>query len=361
MAAKSRRTKLPSITRLPSGAYHTRVTYTDTDGKRKAISITDYDYNTVVLRAAEAMADRKQDKVDKQQGKVSMSLAEAIEAYIDSKSAVLSPSTMRSYRTIHRNYLKTIMDRRVSDITQAMIQTAINIEAMTHSPKTVRNIHGLLSAVMQVYRPDLILHTTLPQKKKPTISVPTEEDIKKLFDLTNGTDMEIPVLLGAVCGMRRGEIGALTWDSIDFNKGTITIDQSLVLSDDHEWIEKTTKTTAGTRTIRMIPMISTVLQRHHEATEGKGDYITIRPDLISNRFYNLIRRSDLPQYRFHDLRHYTVSVMLSLGVPPNYIAGYVGHDGTRMVETVYGHLMTSRKTTVEDQMQVYFEGVFKPK
>ena len=76
--AKTRKTKLPTITQLPSGAYHTRVTYTDTDGKRKALSITDYDYNTVLVRAAEAVADRKQDKVDKAQGRTSMSLRESM-------------------------------------------------------------------------------------------------------------------------------------------------------------------------------------------------------------------------------------------------------------------------------------------
>ena len=218
----------------------------------------------------------------------------------------------------------------------------------------MRNIHGFLTAVLQTYRPDFVLHTTLPQKKKPSISIPTEDEIKKLFEMTDGTDLYIPVLLAAVCGMRRSEIAALTWDRVDFKKGIIIINQALVLGDDHEFIEKTTKTTAGTRTIRMIPLVSSALQRHKAENPTSDGYITIRPDLISNRFYNLIRKSDLPNYRFHDLRHYTVSVMLSLNVPKNYIADYVGHETENMIDQVYGHIMQSRKTTVEDQMQDYF-------
>lgn len=352
---KKRNTKLPAIKQLPSGAYHASVySHTDADGKRHYESFTGYDYSQVLLQVAQFKADKKQDKIDRATGKIKMTLGEAMEKYMDSKSAVLSPATIRSYRTIIRNYLQVLQTVHVDELTRDQVQVAINQESMAHSPKTVRNIHGFLTAVLQVYRPDFVLHTTLPQKKKPSISIPTEDEIKKLFAMTEGTDLYIPVLLGAVCGMRRGEIGALTWDSIDFDKGTITIDQALVLGEDHEWIEKTTKTTAGTRTIRMIPLVAGTLKKAKEESSSTDGYITIRPDLISNRFYNLIRKSDLQNYRFHDLRHYTVSVMLSLNIPQNYIAGFVGHGSTRMIETVYGHLMASKKTSVEDQMQDYF-------
>jgi integrase len=352
---KKRNTKLPAIKQLPSGAYHASVySHTDADGKRHYESITGFDYNKVLLEVAQFKADKKQDKIDRATGKIKMTLGEAMEKYMESKSAVLSPATIRSYRTIIRNYLQVLQTVHVDDLTRDQVQVAINQESMAHSPKTVRNIHGFLTAVLQVYRPDFVLHTTLPQKKKPSISIPTEDEIKKLFAMTEETDLYIPVLLGAVCGMRRGEIGALTWESIDFEKGTITIDQALVLGEDHEWIEKTTKTTAGTRTIRMIPLVANALKNAKEESTSTDGYITIRPDLISNRFYNLIRKSDIPNYRFHDLRHYTVSVMLSLNVPQNYIAGFVGHGSTKMIETVYGHLMASKKTSVEDQMQDYF-------
>ena len=67
-----------------------------------------------------------------------------------------------------------------------------------------------------------------------------------------------------------------------------------------------------------------------------------------------MRRNGLPEYRFHDLRHYTVSVMLALNIPKKYIADYVGHESENMIDEVYGHIMASKKTSVEDQMQEYF-------
>lgn len=356
MAKKKKAAGLPAIKQLPSGAWHTRIyTYTDDTGKAHYESITDYDYNQVLLRAAQMKADKLQERSVQPESRLTLQVA--MEKYIESKSAVLSPSTVRSYRTIVRNYLQELRPMLVKDITREQVQVAINREALSLSPKTVRNIHGFLVAVMQVHRPDFVLHTTLPQKKKPSIVIPTEEDIKRLFDLTRDTELELPVILAACCGMRRSEIAALTWDRVDFTAGTITIDQALVLDDEREFVQKTTKTVAGTRVIRMIPYVAAALAKKKESCTDLGGYITIRPDLISNRFYNLIRKNKFPEYRFHDLRHYTVSVMLSLNVPKKYIADFVGHETEAMIDQVYGHVMASKRTSVEDQLEEYFRAV----
>lgn len=353
MPKKKKNAGAPIIRQLPSGAWNARVfSHTDDSGKRHYESITGHDYNDVLLRAVQFKADKRQDSRDR--GKNKLTLEEAMLKYIDSKSAILSPSTLLSYRAIARNYLAELRASPIHDITRDQVQVAINQESLSLSPKTVRNIHGFLVAVMQVYRPDFILHTTLPQKRKPSISIPTEEDIKRLFEITSNTDMEIPILLAACCGMRRSEIAALTWDHVNFMNNTITIKQALVLDDDHKFVQKSTKTIAGTRTIRMIPIISNALARKWEEASDQSSYITINPDLISNRFYRLIRKNGFPNYRFHDLRHYTVSVMLSLNVPKKYIADYVGHETDDMIDQVYGHIMASKKHSVEDQLQDYF-------
>lgn len=51
--------------------------------------------------------------------------------------------------------------------------------------------------------------------------------------------------------------------------------------------------------------------------------------------------------------------MLSLNIPKKYIVDYVGHETENMIDKVYGHIMQSKKTSVEDQMQDYFESVMK--
>ena len=311
-------TKLPAIKQLPSGAYHASVySHTDANGKRHYESITGFDYNQVLLEVAQFKADKKQDKLEQAIAGTKLTVADAMDQYIDSKSAILSPSTIASYKAIRRNNLLNLQPLLITKVTQELVQISINKEAMNKPPKTVRNIHGFLAAVLQVYRPDLNLHTTLPQKVK-------------------------------------AEIAALTWKDVDFGKNTIKIKKALVMDDDNELIEKTTKTTAGTRTIRMFPVVSETLINYKEAHPDDGGYISIRPDIISHRFEKLVKRTGIQHYRFHDLRHYTVSVMLSLNIPKNYIADFVGHETENMIDKVYGHIMQSRKTSVEDQMQEYF-------
>lgn len=358
MPKKTRNTGIPKITQLPSGAYHATVySYTDEDGKRHYESFTGYDYNQVMLDIVNFKNDKKTRRIDDSLGNTKLTVASAMDQYIESKSAILSPSTIHSYKIIRRNSLLSLQKLQVKHVTQELVQIAINQEAMNKTPKTVRNIHGFLSAVLQVYRPDLVLRTTLPQKTKVEITIPTDEEIKSLLEAAKDTDMELPLLFAACCGMRRSEIAALTWNDIDFSKNTITIKKALVANDDNELIEKTTKTTASTRVIRMFPVVSEALSRYKETHPDTGGYITIRPVSITQRFEKLVKRTGVHRCRFHDLRHYTVSVMLSLNIPKNYIANFVGHETENMIDKVYGHIMQSKKTSVEDLMQDYYQKI----
>ena len=350
---KKRNTRLPAIKQLPSGAYHAKVySHTDADGKRRYESFTSFDYNTVLLEVAQFKADKKRDKIEG--AKKSPTLGEAMTEFVSMKTGVLSPTTLRLYQGFAKNHFDDLRNTPIDKITPAQIQVEINKISITRSPKTVRNLHGFLSSVFSIYRPDFTFATTLPQKKKSEITVPTEEDVRRLFEISVGTDLEIPILLAACCGLRRSEICAIKWGNIDFARNTISINHAVVINDKNDFVEKTTKTAAGTRTIRMFPLVSDALKTYKETHPDTGDYIAPRPNIISNQFPRLLKKHDLPHYRFHDLRHYTVSVMLSLNIPKKYIADYVGHESENMIDKVYGHIMASKKTSVEDQMQEYF-------
>ena len=148
---------------------------------------------------------------------------------------------------MRRGSLTGLMDQKVMTITQDMIQNAINKESLRKSPKSVRNIHGLLSAVLKHYRPEFALNTTLPQKVPPKIYIPSEEDVKRVIKQVEGTDMEIPVLLAAFGPMRRGEICAL--DSNHINGNIVHVEYSLALNENNEWVKKPPKSTSGDRYI----------------------------------------------------------------------------------------------------------------
>lgn len=352
---------LPTIKQLPSGSWHAKVyTHTDENGKRHYKSFTNLDKKKLVLELAQFKADKKEARIEAASGHLDLTLREAMTEYIESKSAVSSPTTIKGYRDIRDNHLQDIIGIRITDITQQLIQVSVNREAARYSPKTVRNAYALFTATMSFFLPGTAFHTTLPQKEKNEVVIPTEEEVTLLVDEAKGKPIYLPLLLGACCGLRRSEIAALTWSDIDLNAGTIRVARALVVDDTGHFVEKGTKTSAGTRTVRLFPLVLDELRRLKEESPDNdpSKRITISPNQITRHFSRLQNDTGTRHYRFHDLRHYCVSVMLSLNIPKNYIANYVGHESEHMIDSVYGHIMASRKTAVEDLMQDYYSKIF---
>lgn len=356
MAKKINRTKLPKIVQLPSGAYHTRLfSHKDENGKPVYCSITHPDYDEVVRLAAQFKVDKKHERIKKRTEGQKITLGEAMDKYIESKDAVLSPATIREYKRMRRTYLQDIINMPVFDITQEIIQQEINALSRELAPKSVRNVHGFIVPVLTMCRPELKLTTTLPQKVKPDIRIPTAEEMSKVFAYVKGTDMEIPVYLAACCGLRRSEIIAIDVErDLDLDKQTLTIREAIVVDENNEEVRKKTKTPAGKRTIRLFPFVLDAIKRAGITT---GPLVDLKGYQIYNKWRWIRTRLKLPKYRFHDLRHYAVSVMLALNIPKNYIADYVGHDTENMIDNVYGHIMRERKTSFVDMLQNYFTNV----
>lgn len=287
-----------------------------------------------------------------------MTLGEAIDAYIAVKSSVLSPSTIKNYKAFRRTGMQHLMGVPLQRITQSDLQAAINVEAATLAAKTVRNHYGVITATMAMYVPNIRMNITLPQRQKPDICIPAEKDIKLILNAAKDTPMDAPLHLAACCGMRRGEICALKWSDINFKKNTLTIRSAVVYDENEQLVEKAPKTKAGKRTVYMLPVVADSLKRTKATQEAEGEkssnVVPLTPAAMINRFIRLQTKLDIPKFRFHDLRHYTVSVMLLLNIPKKYIADYVGHETENMIDQVYGHIMQEKKASFTDQLQDYF-------
>lgn len=242
--------------KLPSGSWRCQV-YSHTeeiiqeDGRIKKKRI--YESFTCNIpgpkgkRIAEQMAAEFAAEKEQHGKKSDITLGEATDQYIKNRENVLSPRTIMDYKRIRKNDLKLLEDIQVCRITQKDIQRSINLESLRHSPKTVRNTHGLISAVLGEYRPGFALTTSLPEKVRPNIYVPSDSDIQKLIAYISGTDMELPVLLAAFGPMRRGEICALKSENISDN--VVHVCCNMVRTSDKEWIIRQPKTYAGDRYI----------------------------------------------------------------------------------------------------------------
>lgn len=131
-------------------------------------------------KAAESKAAAIKAGMKAEAAPASLTVGKAIDLYIASKDSVLSPSTIAGYKRQRQNTLQSLMDVPVASLTQEAVQVAVNAMARDKSPKYVKNAYGLLTAALSVYRPGLVLRTTLPQKEKPDISLPSTEDIQRI-------------------------------------------------------------------------------------------------------------------------------------------------------------------------------------
>lgn len=325
--------KNPSPVELPSGRWRCQVTV---NGKR--VSIVEDDPKTahakaVALKAEVIKAARKPEE---------LTVGEAVDRYIASKDGILSPSTIRGYKGIRKNNLQTIMDTKLGLLTPEAVQLAINEDAKKLSPKSVRNAHGLLSAALAAYAPDLRLGTTLPQKVRHEIGIPTEKEVAAILDAAKGTEMELPLLLAIWLGLRQSEIRGITWDAISGN--ILHVRQAMVDGVDGP-VVKATKTYSGDRKLRLPPYILEVIGRQ----ERTGEYLVqLSGQALYKRFMRLCQSLGLPHYRFHDLRHLNASIMLAAGVPNKYAQDRMGHATDNMLKTVYQHILVSTRKEVDD-------------
>lgn len=217
------------------------------------------------------------------------------------------------------------------------------------SPKTVRNAYGLLAASLDMFAPDLHLKVQMPARKKPELYCPNDSDIKTLLECIEGTELELAVLLAAFGPLRRGEICALTDKDIKGN--TITVNKSMVEGPDCVWSIKQPKTYGSYRTLELPDFVIAKLR------EKKGKIFESTPDQISNSFKKAILKAKLPHFRFHDLRHYSASIMHAIGVPDQYILQRGGWTSDNIMKSVYRNTIDLETVRQTKKINQHFEKI----
>lgn len=333
-------------TRLKSGSYRTQVFVGYNEkGKRKYKSFT-----AKTAKAADYMALEWQAKHPNVKAS-DKTLADAIEVYIIDKSNLLSPSTLRSYRTMQRMLIgkhSTVMRKNVFSVDSRDCQRIINSLAADVSPKTVRNYYGLLKTALK--QNGVTVECSLPQKVKPKYNIPDEETIGRLFEGAKGTNLEIPILLAAVGPMRRGEIAGATIDDLDGD--VLHVHRCVVISSDGERIKEYPKTYESDRKI-VLP---------HEVAEKireQGYIYNGSLNNISKQFPKLLQSLGIPRFRFHDLRHAFVSIAHAAGLPDKSIQDRGGWSTPYTMNAVYKHTLNADNLRAQEAVNNVFSNLMQ--
>lgn len=328
--------------RTSTGKYRVRVFVGyDENHKRKYKSFTASKKREAEKMAADYLFEQKQQAEEQSKGQT---VFEAVEEYITAKNNVLSASTVRGYYVILNQYMPPIAQKYILLITQHDIQVWVNDLAATHSPKSCRNAHGLLSAVLKELRPDMILRTRLPAKKQNDIYVPEPDEVIEIGKAIEGNRMELPFLLATQCGLRASEICGLERKHILAD--SIKIEQAVVDGMDGP-VKKQPKSNAGYRTIPISQELRSKLLAVETGEDGRICPYTSN-DISSSWGKFRAKQGIDKDCNFHALRHYFASHCLLMDMPQLYTAEMMGHGSLEMIERVYQHIFPSARSKYAD-------------
>ena len=273
---------------------------------------------------------------------------DAANKYIKLKSNILSPWTISGYQKIMRSLSPEFMKTRLSDIDGLKVQKEINSYTTSHASKTTHNAHGFISAVLKTYKPNLALHTTLPQKDKYESYMPTDEEIKQILDHVKGTKYEIPYRLGC-WGLRRGEICALT--SADLDGLILTINKAKVYDTKNKEyiIRPMPKTTESNRKIQ-IDEVTAELIRAMDGEIYSGDIHRLYKHLSE-----IQKKLGISHFRFHDFRAYFATKSSEEGMPEEQILSIGGWASTNIMKRRY---RKAREEKNKEMCNLYTSKVF---
>lgn len=258
--------------------------------------------------------------------------------YLSIKENVLSPSTLRSYDAYLRTMPTEFTEKNMRDIDQIAIQKLVNDMSVSKSPKTIRNYHAFISAVMSMFMPNMRLNTTLPQKVKDEPYIPTSDEVKKVMEQATIEKYRILFMLGCY-GLRRSEAICISADDLDGN--ILHINKALVLGMDGQWEMKSNKTYESTRDVPISSDLADDIRKIGKVYDGHPSKILI----YLNRCQD---KAGVPHFKFHALRHFFVTELSQANVPEADILKLGGYSTPNVMKQIYRH---SRIQNEEDKQQ----------
>lgn len=230
------------------------------------------------------------------------------------------------------------------------------------SPKTVRNVHGMLSRAFS----DAVrwgrLHRNPcdaadpPRGVSPEMKAWTADELRAFVASVSTHRWAGIWALMATTGMRRGEVLGLRWSDVDLEAGTVTI-RSTRVRFGKTIATSTPKTARGNRTVALGPVVVASLRvwRRQQASDqllmGAGwqnaeslvvtiaDGSAPNPEAFSNLFGKLVKVAGVPVIRLHDVRHSYATAALASGIPVKVVSQRIGHADVGVTLKIYAHVM----------------------
>lgn len=278
-------------------------------------------------------------------------------------------STEKDYRGILRRWVTPHIGHvRLGKLSPADVQTMMRkLEDEGLSPRTRQYSRAVLvRALRWAEQTGLVARNAAAIVDGPKIGraarlddALTAEEALTVLDHVHGHQLEALVVLVLRLGLRRGEALALRWRDVDLERKELNVAGTLKQLDGRLFID-TPKTSAGVRTLPLLPEVATALRDHRrrQAAEQLAagplwhdlGYVFTRedgqplvPDKISEWWPKVCVEAGIGRRRFHATRHTAATLMLNAGVPLEVVSAILGHAGLAITSDVYAKVTADTK------------------
>lgn len=298
----------------------------------------------------------------------------------------VKPYTQATYKSLIANHIKPGLSAvRLDQLDPHTVQQFVNSLGEGEkplSPKTVKNVHGVLhaalrqAAVLRYIPHNPADNTTLPRRERKEMNVLDETTTAAFLKATEGHRFELLYQFVLFTGLREGEVLGLTWDRVNFKKGTILIDRQLQKERKKGGLYRlVSPKNDKPRTIRPAPYAMALLktQKARQAeqrlaagelwgnpwnlvfTNEAGGYLP--PPTVYANFKRIVEGIGLPDLRFHDLRHSFAVASLRSGDDVKTLQANLGHHSAAFTLDQYGHVTEQMMQASSDRMEAYIKSL----
>ena len=302
----------------------------------------------------------------------------------------VKPFTVRSYSDQIRNHIKPALGSvKLEALNAHTIQAFYNSLGAERegkpglSPKTVKNVHGVLHKALQqavalgYLRFNPSDACTLPRVVRKPIKPLDEEQSKAFLKAIQGHRFENLFTVTLFTGMREGEVLGLTWDCIDFHTGIVSVEKQMQLHQDKgsKGYELVSPKNGRSRTIAAAQTVLARLQQQRRwqmqqklllgsdwqnpeglvFTNEFGTHLT-KPT-VYREYKRIVAAMGCPNARFHDLRHSYAVAAIRAGDDIKTVQGNLGHATAAFTLDVYGHVTDQMKRESADRMERFIRTV----
>ena len=371
---------------IKKGFYYVVLSYYDNRNKRHVKYVSTGLPEKGNKRKAEAELARIRSEFEPPQevGELAsdMPFAEYLLEWLDIVKVRVKATTFSSYEAMIKSTIEPYFRKKgytLQGLESRHIQQFYSEKLRTVKPNSVIHYHAVIhQALKYAMKTDLVpqnvaMKVDRPKKNDYQPVFLDADELKQLFDVIKGTRLELPALVAAFYGLRRGEVRGLKWDAIDFERGTLTIKHTVtsvqVDGKTKMYAQDSAKTKSSMRTLPLVGSFAEYFKEVKAAQELNKQvcgncynyeydgYVFVdelgnlmRPDYLTGYFPQYIQKHGLRRMRFHDLRHSCASLLLANGVPLKQIQDWLGHSDFSTTSNIYAHLDYSSKLSSAQAM-----------